>query len=156
MQMLKRMEATHGHRSMNHSSKRLKVFYGFSKINKIQKREAIAVFFENEVGAGGETQRSHKTLIKLMNVVCERWQSPEEALDAEMYNRVFTAYYIFLDDKRIGGSLEKALAFNFNADKNHVGEKVRKEIKEKLRIWFMAHRPDYKEPCSQMELDFQE
>ena len=149
------MEAQHGHQPKNDTLKRLKVFYGFSKINKIQKREAIAVFFENEVGAGSETQRSHKTLKKLMNVVCERWQTPEEISDAEMYNRVFTAYYTFLDDKEIGGSLEKALTSNFLADKNHVSEKVRKEIKEKLKIWFLAHHPDYKEPYSQLELNFQ-
>lgn len=35
--------------------KRLKVYYGWSKINKVQKREAIAVAFENQEGPVGKT-----------------------------------------------------------------------------------------------------
>lgn len=66
---LKMLEATHQPHSQ--ARKHLKVYYGWSKINKIQKREAIAVIFENESGAGCETKRSHKTLKKLLDVESE-------------------------------------------------------------------------------------
>lgn len=153
MQHLKRLEAEQGHR-YTPAPKHLKVFYGFSKLNKIQKREAIAVVFENEEGAGCETKRSYKTLNKLMHIVCERQQTPEEMRDAEMHNRVFTTYLIFLDDKKIGGSLDKALQTNNEADKNNVSLKMRTEIENKLRCFFKAHHPDYKEPTRQLELPF--
>ena len=61
MQHLKMLEAQHPKQERRKMS-RLKVYYGFSKINKIQKREAIQVSFENEQGAGNEGTRSGKTL----------------------------------------------------------------------------------------------
>ena len=126
--------------------KRLKVFYGWSKINKVQKKEAIAVFFENEFGAGSEPSRSSKTLKKLVDVVAERVQTETEMQDASFCNRVFTVYYIFLDDKAVKGSLERALEINSQADKNHVPSTLRKEIEEKLRKRYLEVHPDYKEP----------
>ena len=59
---LKKLEAEHQRHLQ--AKKRLKVYYGWSKINKIQKREAIAVAFENEEGAGWENSRSGKSLRK--------------------------------------------------------------------------------------------
>ena len=81
MQQLKILEAQHPKQEKQKMS-RLKVYYGFSKINKIQKREAIQVTFENEQGAGSEGTRSGKTLRKLMNIVTERYQTEQEASDA--------------------------------------------------------------------------
>ena len=40
--------------------------------------------------------------------------------DAPAYNRVFTVYYVFLDDKAVKGSLSRALQINSESDKNHV------------------------------------
>ena len=108
MQHLKMLEAQHPRQEKRKMS-RLKVYYGFSKINKIQKREAIQVSFENEQGAGSEGTRSGKTLRKLMNIVTERYQTEQEATDAKSHNRMFTSYFIFLDDKKINGSLKRAL-----------------------------------------------
>jgi len=130
----------------------LKVYYGWSRLNKVQKKEAIAVFFENEAGAGSGTSRSYKTMAKLVDVVAERHQTGKESEDAQRSNRVFTAYYIFLDDKAIKGSLEKALEINSEADKNHVPAALRKEIAGKLRERFLETHPDYKEPIRQLEL----
>ena len=110
----------------------LKVYYGWNKLNKIRKREAISVVFENEAGAG-EHCRYSKTLKKLQETVFVRCQTDAEAEDAKSYNRIFTEYSIFLDDKAINGDLEKALQVNFEADKNHVPEETRLEIKELLR-----------------------
>lgn len=132
----------------------LKVYYGFSKVNKIQKREAIQVVFENEKGAGCDTRRSGKTLRKLMDIVAERFQTEEEALEASANTRVFTSYYIFLDDKKIKGSLKRALQVNSDADKNNVSEKQRMSIMEKLERAFKATHMDYREPSEQLELTF--
>ena len=136
--------------------KRLKVYFGWSKINKVQKKEAIAVFFENEFGAGSEPSRSSKTLKKLMDVVAERAQTEKEMQDTSFYNRVFTVYYIFLDDKAVKGSLERALEINAQADKNHVPSTLRKEIEEKLRKRYLEVHPDYKEPIRQLEIEFEQ
>ena len=154
MQHLKMLEAQHPKQEKQKMS-RLKVYYGFSKINKIQKREAIQVTFENEQGAGNEGTRSGKTLRKLMNIVTERYQTEQEASDAPSHNRMFTSYFIFLDDKKINGSLKKALQVNSEADKNHVSEKERKEIVDKLKTSFIASHIGYKEPTStQLEIPF--
>ena len=153
MQHLKMLEAQHPRQEKRKMS-RLKVYYGFSKINKIQKREAIQVSFENEQGAGSEGTRSGKTLRKLMNIVTERYQTEQEASDATSHNRMFTSYFIFLDDKKIAGSLKRALLINSEADKNHVSEKERKIIMEKLERAFLSSHADYKEPVRQMELQF--
>lgn len=154
MQQLKILEAQHPKQEKQKMS-RLKVYYGFSKINKIQKREAIQVTFENEQGAGSEGTRSGKTLRKLMNIVTERYQTEQEASDAPSHNRMFTSYFVFLDDKKINGSLKKALQVNSEADKNHVSEKERKEIADKLKTSFIASHIGYKEPTStQLEIPF--
>lgn len=134
--------------------KRLKVFYGWSKINKIQKREAIAVAFENEELAGNVCRRSGKSLRKTMTVCYERFQTEAEMSDAPFKNRVFTTYYVFLDDKAVKGSLERALKINSESDKNYVSVEERKRISEKLRAEFIASHRDYKEPTRELELPF--
>ena len=149
---LKMLEATHQPHSQ--ARKHLKVYYGWSKINKIQKREAIAVIFENESGAGCETKRSHKTLKKLLDVVYERSQTEKETEDARFSNRVFTCYYIFLDDKHVQGSVEEALRQNALADQNNVSEKERQRILEALRNRYLATHPEYREPTRQLSLNF--
>ena len=147
------LEATHP-KKITATKGRLRVFYGFSKINKIQKREAIQISFENEEGAGWEENRSGKTLRKLMNIVTERYQTPQEAQDAKSCNRMFTTYYIFLDDKRIDGSLEKALVANMEADSKNVSPKELNSIKEKLKAFYLNSHPEYKEPNRQLQLQF--
>lgn len=155
MSHLKRLEATQKKPARTNNA-RLKVYYGFSKINKIQKREAIAVVFENEEMAGWENRRSGKSLRKQMNIVTERYQTPEEERDAELCNRVFAVYYIFLDDKKIGGSLEKVLLANSEADRKQISKEERKRIADLLRMAYHESHPDYREPVVQQELDFQD
>lgn len=154
MQTLKRLEATNGQNHQTSAKKHLKVFYGWSKINKIQKREAIAIAFENSEGAGWENSRSGKSIRKTMTICYERYQTDEEMKDTDFHNRVFTVYYVFLDDKRIGGSLKKALADNSEKDKNHVSENERKKISQTLEAAFIASHLGYQEPTRQLELPF--
>jgi len=136
--------------------KGLKVFYGWSKINKIQKREAIAVAFENEELAGDETRRSGKSLRKTMTVCYERYQTEGEMRDAPFHNRVFSVYHVFLDDKHIGGSLKKALAVNASKDRKHVSATEQRRISQALETAFLESHIGYKEPTQQLTLQFEE
>jgi len=129
-----------------------KVYYGWTKLNRIRKRKAISIIFENEYGAG-EHIRSGKTLRKLQSTVYVRKQTKKESLDAKFSNRVFTEYSIFLDDKFIGNSLERALIENRKADQNNVSRNILDEIEIALRKKFMADFPNYKEPVRQLYLN---
>lgn len=129
----------------------LRVFYGWAKINKIRKKEAISVIFENDVM---REEKTLKTIGKYQNTVYIRKQTDNEKLDAKLSNRMFTEYSVFMDDKRIKGSLNMALKVNKNADRNHVSSKVLEEIEDKLRNAFMMSHRGYKEPCRQLELEF--
>ena len=148
------LDARHGKSKVGNTCVRLKVFYGWSKINKIQKREAIAVAFENEELAGDECRRSGKSLRKTMEICYERYQTEAEMKDAKACNRVFTVYNVFLDDKVVNGSLNRALQVNSESDKNNVGIEERMRIREKLRTAFIAAHRDYREPELQLEIPF--
>lgn len=100
-----------------------RVFYGWAKINKIRKKEAISVIFEND----GGFEKNDKKVKLYQNIVYTRFQTKDELKDAEQSNRTFTEYSIYLDDKQIKGSLKRALEVNFLADKNNVSEEVRKK-----------------------------
>ena len=130
---LKMLDARHGKSKAGNPRVRLKVFYGWSKINKIQKREAIAVAFENEELAGDECRRSGKSLRKTMEICCERYQTEAEMKDA---------------------SLNRALQVNSESDRNNVGTEERMRISEKLRTAFIAAHRDYREPELQLEIPF--
>ena len=144
VEKLKMLKATHP--KTTRSSIRLKVYYGWAKLNKIQKRESLVVAFENEGNAGSETNRSGKTLRKAMSICYERDQTEKEMEDANGAIRCFTMYNIFMDDKAIKGSLRAALHVNFEADKNHVSEDERKTIQTKLEKSFHDSHPGYVEP----------
>lgn len=134
-----------------HTTERLRVFYGWSKVNKIRKKEAISVIFEND------TQREEKAMRfinKMMHVVYVRNQTEDEKKGAENAIRMFTEYSIFLNERRFQGSLELALKCNFEADKNNVSQEERETIRSKLRDCYRSTHPKYKEPIVQLELDF--
>lgn len=130
-------------------NKNLRVFYGWSKINKIRKKEAISVIFENDRMSEEKTLRA---VGKYQETVYIRQQTDGEKSDAEHSNRMFTEYSVFVDDKRIKGSLETALQINKNADRNNVSKKILDEIAAKLREAFLIAHRDYKEPIKQLEL----
>lgn len=125
-------------------AKLLRVFYGWAKINKIRKKEAISVIFEND----GGFEKNEKKVKLYQNTVYTRFQTKKEMEDAEMSNRTFSEYSIFLDDKQIKGSLKKALEINFLADKKNVAKEVREEIRRLLEKDFLLNHRNYKEPRS--------
>ena len=130
----------------------LKVYYGWAKLGKVRKKEAISVVYENSVGVG-EHHRMSKSLKASQNTVYWRYQTDKEAEDANLYNRIFTEFSVFMDDKHIAGSLERALKANSDADKNNVSAGERKKIAELLRRAFLAEHRNYKEPLGlQLEL----
>lgn len=129
----------------------LSVYYGWAKINKTRKKEAISVIYEN----CNIPPRSQGFVSKMQNIVYVRKQTPEESNDAKGSNRSFTEYSIFLNDKRCKGSLELALKENYLDDRKNVSEAERNLIRNKLREAFMESHPDYKEPVIQLELDFE-
>ncbi len=133
----------------------LRVFYGWAKLGKIRKREGISVIYENEAGVA-DHHRMGKVLTKAQETACWRFQTEGEANDAKQVNRVFTEYMVFMDDKRIKGSLDKALQSNSQADSKNVSQTERKRIAEALRQAYMQEHRNYKEPVRQLELEFTE
>lgn len=152
---LRMLEAEHYTEKMkaSRSQSRLRVFYGWAKTAKVRKREGISVVFENSEGVA-DHHRMGNVLPKIQHTVCWRYQTEAEANDAKQVNRVFTEYMIFMDDKKIKGSLERALRANSESDKYNVSEAERKRISEELRKWYMSEHRDYKEPTRQLELEF--
>lgn len=132
-------------------NKYLRVYYGWSRVNKIRKKEAISVVFEND------TQREEKTMRfinRMMDVLYVREQTEDEKIGAENAIRMFTEYSIFLNERKFQGSLELALKCNYDADKNNVSTEEREIIRYKLREHYLSTHPGYKEPTLQLELDF--
>ncbi|MDY3141855.1 MAG: hypothetical protein SPE11_10810 [Parabacteroides sp.] len=132
---------------------RLRVFYGWCRKNKIRKKEAISVIFENERGRDDRTQRF---VNRMQETVYVRFQTPDEVRDAEGSIRMFSEYLIFMHDPKIRNSLNSALAANFEADRNQVGTQEREQIRTQLRNAYLSAYPDYHEPNYQMELPFSE
>lgn len=146
---LKRLEIKHPPKTLGKS--RLRVYYGWAKLGKVRKREAISVIFENQAGVA-DHHRMGKTLSKAQETVYWRYQTDKEANGAENCNRVFTEYSVFLDDPKIRGSLERALQINSLSDQYNLGEAKRKEIAARLRQSYMSAHRDYKEPQRQLYL----
>ena len=121
----------------------LRVWYGWAKLNKIRKREAISVIFEN---GKQSPERTDNFIRKMQNTVYVRHQTDEEAKDAKGSNRMFTEYTVFMDDKAIRNSLDFALWVNSEADANNVSAKERAVIEAKLRSAYMTSHILYKEP----------
>lgn len=131
------------------TNKRLRVFYGWAKVNKIRKKEAISVVFENN---SQREERTMRFINKMLDVVYVREQTDNEKIGVEKAVRMFTEYSVFLNDKRVQGSLELALKYNSESDSNNVSEEERELIASKLRESYLATHPGYKEPTIQLQL----
>lgn len=135
----------------------LPVYYGWAKINKIAKREALTVIFLNDTTGTRIGKDGYDGVSRFIEICHMRYQTDAELTAAKFANRVYTVYNIFMDDKHINGSLEAALRTNFDADKYHVSENERRKIMEKLKVHYMSKHPNYKEPLKypiQLKFDF--
>lgn len=137
------------HQEERRKPKRLRVFYGWVKVNKVRKKEGISVIFENDEG----NERSMKTLRKFQDTVYTRSQTEEEMLGTKDAIRMFSEYEILLSDKNVQGSLRMALDINSKADAKQVSEEERLRICAALENAFMARHKNYREPQGvQLEL----
>lgn len=135
--------------------KLLPVYYGWAKINKIAKREALQVFFLNDKTGPRVGRDGYDGVSRFIEICYMRYQTETEMADARLSTRVYSVYSIFMDDKHINGSLDAALRANFDADKNNVSEEERLIIMDKLREHYMSKHKGYKEPHSfQLKFDF--
>ena len=150
---LKRLEAEHGKKQTS-KRKPLKVYYGWAKLNAIQKREALTVVFLNDETPPRINKDGMDGVTKYMTPVYCRNQTIGEMQDAKSSNRQYTVYSIFMDDKRIAGSLETALRENYNSDVKNVNPDENMKIWKALHYAYMQEHPDYKEPQCQLELNF--
>lgn len=117
---------------------RLRVFYGWTRINKTRKKEALSVIFEN----GRQNEDRTQLFIKRMqNTVYTRIQTAEEAKDAAFSNRMFTEYNIPVGEKPFYGNVEALLRDNYHADENNVSKAERERIREALRKAYQADHP---------------
>ena len=107
----------------------MNVHYGFAKLNKIRKKRALTVMFEN----CALTERGEKFMKKMMHVVCLRRQTDAEVSEGKLQNRAFTSFEYFLDEKPFLGNIEHVLENNFIADENHATVEIREDIRVKLR-----------------------
>ena len=132
---------------------KLKVYYGWARIGNVRKKRALSVMFENDA-QGCRSDRGQRCLRTIQDTIIERYQTEDEEKEGRKQNRIFTEYSLLLDEKPINGSLEKCLLINSEADKKHVSKAVRDRISEALRNAFLLANPGYKEPSSQLSLNF--
>lgn len=118
---------------------RLRVFYGWTRINKIRKEEALSVIFENGRQNEDRTQRFVK---RMQNTVYVRMQTEDEAKDGARSNRMFTEFNIPVDCKPFCGDVEALLMDNYYADENNVSKSGRERIREALRKAYSADHPN--------------
>lgn len=133
---------------------KLKVYYGWSRIGNVRKKRALSVMFENDA-QGCRSDRGQRCLRTIQDTVFERYQTDEEEKEGKQQNRIFTEYSLFLYEKPINGSLERCLLVNSEADRNNVSMAMRERISEALRKAFILANPGYKEPNSQLTLNFE-
>ena len=151
---LKRMELTHKRPVIREN--RLPVYYGWAKINKVMKREALMVIFLNENPGPRVGRDGSDGVTKWIVPVYKRWQTQKEAEDGKNCIKMYTTYDTFMDDKRIGGSLEAILQDNDEADRFNVSKSEREVIRKALYNAYMEIHPNYKEPQRQLLLTFNE
>lgn len=122
----------------------LLVWYGVSKINKIRKKRAIEVMYEND---NSTRDRTLNLVNRMIHIAYVRDQTKEEEKDAKYVNRVLTTFTMFIDEKKtFGGSLEKAIEHNSQAEVNNVSEEERQNIADALRKKFKLWHSEYREP----------
>ena len=130
----------------------MKVYYGWTKKNKIAKRDALTVIFLNAPTPLRINKDGKDGVTKMIHVAYEREQTKGEMQDARLSNRIYTVFYIFMDDKKINNSLTKALQVNYDADQNNVSKAERERIRQALMDEYLRLNPDYKEGVFQLEL----
>lgn len=107
------------------------VFYGFARLTKkAVKKKSVIIQYANSTNYN---ERQKRYITQKMNIVYQRFQTVEEAEDAQYSNRAWTKYEYFVDDKKWKGDLEAILKHNFLMEENNVSLEERTLIMEKLK-----------------------
>ena len=130
----------------------LSVYYGWTKINKVMKKESIMVIFMNENPGPRVGKDGCDGVTRFMNVAYKRKQTEQEAADAQRSIKIYTCYEIYMNDPHIQGSLEAALKENSDADQNNVSQSERDAISKALKEAYLLAHPGYREPRRQLSL----
>lgn len=135
------------------TSKKYLVFYGFAKLTKkaVRKR-SIVVQYANTTNYNDRQQRY---IEQKMHIVYQRFQTKRECNGVDQYNRSWTKWEYFIDDKRWNGNLEAVLHDNFVIEANNVSIKERKEIQEKLEREYYRFYNLERKPKGQQKLLFE-
>lgn len=137
---------------------RLRVWYCYTKLNKIAKKREFAVLFENSWSVNSETWVNSRMIVAAM-----RYQTEMEAEDGKLSNRQFTKYSMFIDEKPYYSEICRVLEFNSKAEHKNVDpetlEKISllcaKKFKEYNRMFPAPEQIKRKRKnTSQLELDF--
>ena len=120
---------------MQYELSTLSVYYGWSILNKIRRKPAISVIFENEQSF---SERKNLTISRLQRTCFVRKQTKLEAEDGKKQNRILTEHSMFLNEKPFNGDLNALLDCNYQADINNVPEEVLIQIKASLKKGFSS------------------
>lgn len=131
------------------------VYYGIDKLNKIMTKPKLSVVFVNEADSSGDWTKRDKKVHQRMHVVHHRYQTKAESECAGSINRIFTVYGWYIFEKPIKGDIEFLLEQNFLADENHVSEKERTDIRNKLRKKIYELYPETRKGGTQLNLIFE-
>lgn len=128
------------------------VFYGFAKLTpKLVRKRSIRIYYENEKVWN---EKKNRFINRCMKIVHVRPQTESEMESAKYAKKQWTGFEIFIDEKPYFGNLDRALEYNFVADKNHVLEHERDIIRQKLKKEYYEFYKDA-EPAAQQALIFQ-
>lgn len=130
----------------------LPVYYGWAKLSRVVKHEALTVIFLNEAAPPRIAVDGVDGVSRFIDVVFKRLQTADEMRCARRYSRLYSLYSIRLSD--VDYSLDRALAVNFDADQFHLSARTRAIIMAELKARYLACHPDYREPCCQLYFDF--
>jgi uncharacterized cysteine cluster protein YcgN (CxxCxxCC family) len=139
----------------SNSHRKYSVYYGVDKLNKIMKKPRLSVVFLNEADDCGDWMKREKKVYQRMHVIHHRYQTLSETKFAHTYNRIFTTYGFYIFEKPINGDVEYMLEQNFLADQNHISEKERTDIRNKLRKKIYQLYPETKKGGTQLNLIFE-
>lgn len=120
---------------MQKFTKKFRVFYGFTKLNKVMTKRELAIFFEN---ADNNPDKALEYVKRNMDIAYTRIQAPAET-EQSVHFKMFTKYSYLIDSKKWSGDIDKILSDNFEADANHVVEDERLNIKSALLEHYLKH-----------------
>jgi hypothetical protein len=112
----------------------LKVYYGYTKLNKVMTKSELAIYFEND---NNNPEKNLRYVSRCMDIVHTRLQSQDEEDDKPSPAfKMFHKFGYLIDSKLWKGNIDNVLKDNFIADENNVSVEERELIKSKLKEYY--------------------